>query len=127
MTANLCRITVIATVVLCLSAIQAQAAAAYTLSELKDKCMSATATNQARCASYIDGVIRGYLATVAILEKHNIRLAFFCGPSLETHDMPASRAYARKYIMSNSHPGDDLRDAELVIFEALREAYGCKD
>ena len=25
------------------------------------------------------------------------------------------------------HPDDDRRDAESVIFEALREAYGCKD
>ena len=125
MNAHLFRTTAIASaVVLCASAAAVQAAETNTLLGLKDKCISATAINQASCGSFIEGVIRGYFATVSTLEQHKIHLAFFCGPSLKAPDMQGSEAYVRKYI--NSHPGDDQRDAELVIFEALREAYGCK-
>jgi hypothetical protein len=126
MNTKLFRTTVIASVVALLaSAAMVQAADTNTLLELKGRCISATATNQATCSSYIEGVVRGYLATVATLEKHNMHLAFFCGPTSEAPDIQGSGAYVRKYI--NSHPDDDQRDAESVIFEALREAYGCKD
>ena len=126
MNTKLFRTTVIASVVALLaSAAMVQAADTNTLLELKGRCISATATNQATCSSYIEGVVRGYLATVATLEKHNMHLAFFCGPtSEEVPDIQSSEAYVRKYI--NSHSNDDQREAELVIFEALREMYGCK-
>ena len=126
MNTKLFRTTVIVSVVvLYMSAAVGQAADIKTLLELKDKCISATATNQATCGSYLEGVIRGYLATVTILKEHKTDLAFFCGPtSEEVPDIQSSEAYVRKYI--NSHSNDDQREAELVIFEALREAYGCK-
>jgi hypothetical protein len=126
MNTNLFRITVIAFVVgLYVSAAIVHAAETKTLLVLKDKCISATAINQATCDSYIQGVIGAYFATVTTLKKNEINLAFFCGPSSEASDLQGSEAYVRKYIMS--YPCDDQRDAESVIFEALRELYGCKD
>jgi len=126
MNTKLFRTTVIASVViLYMSAAMVQAAVTNTLLELKGKCISATATNQATCGSYLEGVIRGYFATVTTLKNHKTHLTFFCDPTSEVPDIQSSEVYVRKYI--NSHSNDDQRDAELVIFEALREAYGCKD
>ena len=124
MLVKLSRNIAIASAVLCLCAMPVQAVGINTVLELKDRCISATALNGTSCSSYIQGVIRGYWATVATLKKRKIRLEFFCAPNLEIPDMQGSEAYVRKYI--NSHREDDQRDAGLVIFEALSEAYGCK-
>src|ERR1039457_4622140 len=125
MLTNLFRTTAVASIVLGVFIAPVRAGETNTLLGLKEKCISATALNQARCGSYIEGVIGGYFAAVSTLEKHDIRLAFFCAPKPEARDMKSSEAYVRKYM--NSHPGDDQRDPKAVIFEALREAYGCKD
>jgi hypothetical protein len=126
MNTRLFRSAVITSVIfLCVSSAVVQASAINTVWDLKGKCLSATALNGETCNGYIEGIVRGYFATIATLKNHNIQLPFFCGPSSEPPDILNNEAYIRSYILN--HPSDNQREAEIVIFEALREKYGCKD
>ena len=113
----------------CLAALVGTIASAHadkpnTVTELRKTCNTQDNVEQVACRRYIEGVTHGYFATLHTLMQHQARLPYFC-VTPRFKNPKEIEDYVRGYL--NSHPEPGTRDSEIVIFAAMREAYGCGD